>query len=372
MKQNSLTGSKGVYSTEGFQFGDKIFTEIPLVSHRFVEDLSIKISSAHFQDTSNRSKEACSYCLRSFVNEHELSEKFQGFYNQMYPTPPSFIYCDQCKIEPYCSIQCRDIAWKKYHRVLCWTFNSQAEHPLLTLYMLAKQYGRTNLLLIARIFGMVIQYALENEPERAFEAFETFMTNPEPSLGDEQGCKLVLQAIQLWKLQEIEKNNHSNLSWVEKLKNFDESKLITLSNWQLFQGMILRNVQCIRPVSDFSVFVETASNDLQKLIFASNSISSFDQFIQTYQQMLESLTICGGSGLFTLANSMNHSCNPNVVIMSPFPNYQIQVVAIQDISPGDELTFSYIDETQPFEVRQKILLEKYLFKCNCSKCQAKK
>jgi SET domain-containing protein len=66
---------------------------------------------------------------------------------------------------------------------------------------------------------------------------------------------------------------------------------------------------------------------------------------------------------------MNHSCDPNTVITSPFNDYRIKAIALRHIEKGEELCFSYIDETQPFHIRQKELKEKYLFACVCTKCK---
>jgi len=94
---------------------------------------------------------------------------------------------------------------------------------------------------------------------------------------------------------------------------------------------------------------------------------SFEKFLA--EEDLSSLTISGGSGLFRLGNSMNHSCCPNVVVATCFKDHRIKVIALRTISKGEQLCFSYIDETQPFCARQKELKEKYLFDCTCNKCQ---
>lgn len=87
---------------------------------------------------------------------------------------------------------------------------------------------------------------------------------------------------------------------------------------------------------------------------------------------------------------MNHSCDPNVIVVSCFNSYLIRVIAIKEIKQvyyylvndrydidynmtwicqGDELCFSYIDEEAPFEERQRQLQELYLFQCRCEKCK---
>jgi hypothetical protein len=140
--------------------------------------------------------------------------------------------------------------------------------------------------------------------------------------------------------------------------------------------MILRNTQCIRPVSDVHVYLEGHQQELGG--------KTFGEFLSQEEKFLTSLTTSGGSGLFHLGrrnfceisrnsqcfigNSMNHSCDPNVIIATCFNDHKIKVIALREIMKGEELCFSYIDETQSLEIRKKELQEKYLFQCKCRKC----
>ncbi|EFR02054.1 SET and MYND domain-containing protein 2 [Nannizzia gypsea CBS 118893] len=63
---------------------------------------------------------------------------------------------------------------------------------------------------------------------------------------------------------------------------------------------------------------------------------------------------------------MNHSCDPNAVV--GFDEGLITVKALRKIKPDEQVFISYIDNTYPFEVRQKQLAERYFFTCKCSKC----
>lgn len=86
-------------------------------------------------------------------------------------------------------------------------------------------------------------------------------------------------------------------------------------------------------------------------------------------QFMSNLTAMG-TGMFPVANCMNHSCLPNVVSMSRSTNETLDVVAIRPIQPGDELHISYIDESEPRAQRQRKLLKYYQFTCECEKCAA--
>ncbi|CCM00807.1 uncharacterized protein FIBRA_02849 [Fibroporia radiculosa] len=67
---------------------------------------------------------------------------------------------------------------------------------------------------------------------------------------------------------------------------------------------------------------------------------------------------------------VNHSCDPNVVIVFPrnpstshAEEPMMTVVAIKPILPGEEILSAYVDVTQPRELRQKELKETYNFTC---------
>ncbi|WOO84849.1 Histone-lysine N-methyltransferase ASHR1 [Vanrija pseudolonga] len=65
----------------------------------------------------------------------------------------------------------------------------------------------------------------------------------------------------------------------------------------------------------------------------------------------------------------NHSCEPNAVVVFPRGGKDMQVVAISDIRPGEEVLTSYIDVSLPYAERQKDLSERYGFDCKCSLCE---
>ncbi|CAE6406863.1 unnamed protein product [Rhizoctonia solani] len=82
-----------------------------------------------------------------------------------------------------------------------------------------------------------------------------------------------------------------------------------------------------------------------------------------------------GVALSPVAALINHSCIPNCVVVFPkaseskkAPN-EMLIIAIGKILPGEELTTSYVDLTLPTEHRQRILQERYFFKCECPNCK---
>lgn len=81
-----------------------------------------------------------------------------------------------------------------------------------------------------------------------------------------------------------------------------------------------------------------------------------------------------GTAFYALICRINHSCDPNVRVVyvnSPEFGLQATLLALRPIQPGEELVQSYIDQFQPFAVRQKALKD-YGFQCVCTKCVAER
>ncbi|CAG8569139.1 3617_t:CDS:2 [Funneliformis caledonium] len=75
-----------------------------------------------------------------------------------------------------------------------------------------------------------------------------------------------------------------------------------------------------------------------------------------------------GEGTYPIGSLFNHSCRPNAIVMY---DGAIQIIkCIQDISIGDEINISYVDVALDRATRQKLLREKYFFKCQCPRCSS--
>ena len=114
-----------------------------------------------------------------------------------------------------------------------------------------------------------------------------------------------------------------------------------------------------------------------------------------FEQESDGKIILDGTALYSYICCMNHSCDPNVMVLYYPPSYvdkslhksnpleeyaktpedKIQstrplvatVIAIKDIQSGEELLHSYVDRYMLKEERQAALVD-YGFKCECSKC----
>jgi hypothetical protein len=75
-----------------------------------------------------------------------------------------------------------------------------------------------------------------------------------------------------------------------------------------------------------------------------------------------------GTGLYRTASMCNHSCSPNIEISS-HENNRIIATSTRGIKKGEELTISYIDQSQTLKQRREELLKRYGFHCRCDKCR---
>ncbi|KDR82823.1 hypothetical protein GALMADRAFT_1348489 [Galerina marginata CBS 339.88] len=78
-----------------------------------------------------------------------------------------------------------------------------------------------------------------------------------------------------------------------------------------------------------------------------------------------------GHGVFPIASRLfNHSCLPNAAAkysLSPTQSIVMDVVALRDILPGEEICLPYLDPAL-LQAREQILELSYGFKCGCPSC----
>lgn len=68
-----------------------------------------------------------------------------------------------------------------------------------------------------------------------------------------------------------------------------------------------------------------------------------------------------------LACLANHSCQPNAFVVMDGPELSFRT--LRDISAGEEVFVSYVDNTEARDVRQAELMSRYYFKCDCTECR---
>ena len=123
--------------------------------------------------------------------------------------------------------------------------------------------------------------------------------------------------------------------------------------------------------SAFAVWVKK----VEKLPMASGDKTKMDNLIDAVYAAIEQnagpFLNNEGSGLYAKQSTINHSCEPNSAVEFPFNNHELVVNAQRDISAGEEILISYLNECElerSRHSRYKMLGENYLFNCDCMKC----
>jgi tetratricopeptide (TPR) repeat protein len=354
---NQLRG-RGVFAKRDYMKSEMVYFESPLMSHRNVSE--DKVLDVTFKD-------ACSYTMKSILDIDGLKRPFdyelKAYFQKNNIGNPVFVPCPHCKddelcAERYVSENIQKKAWNEYHQILCVGVNGST-HPYKELFEKAKAMKRTNPLFIIRMMAHMVQRAkniakddtLKIKPKsqitiEAMEPYSMFITNQEVGPLDEETVEVL-----------------------RKILGTDEyNDIVSLETYRSLNGAILRNAQALNPVSDVHMMINaTPRSKLETVLFSYNAnFKSTDQFLADHYG--QSLCI-SGTGLFLIANSTNHSCDPNLVATSATNNYMVTMIALKDIKAGEELTISYIDKDMDYRDRQAKLKEMYLFDCACDRCK---
>ncbi|KZT58763.1 hypothetical protein CALCODRAFT_494468 [Calocera cornea HHB12733] len=106
-----------------------------------------------------------------------------------------------------------------------------------------------------------------------------------------------------------------------------------------------------------------------------SSFRALTNFLSRFQTNSFSLTTPDltniGVAISPLAALISHSCLPNAVVVFPTGlgrRGALEVIALRDLQPGDEVLTSYLDVALPRAQRQKELKDRYLFDCTCMLC----
>jgi hypothetical protein len=79
-----------------------------------------------------------------------------------------------------------------------------------------------------------------------------------------------------------------------------------------------------------------------------------------------------GTGVYIFHNCCNHNCKASVITVCDRRDNIISVYSLKHLKKGEEINISYLgNQNLSFEERQKILIEKYSFVCNCELCKNK-
>eukprot|EP00980_Cylindrotheca_fusiformis_P006792 scaffold1419_cov90-Cylindrotheca_fusiformis.AAC.3 len=111
-----------------------------------------------------------------------------------------------------------------------------------------------------------------------------------------------------------------------------------------------------------------------------NALGGRSQLERGMDREIEDLVSPSISAIFRLTSHLNHSCGcPNALVLSQeFVDAHMDLVSIRDILPGEEILIRYIpccrnnnnnnNKAAATLQRQRELMAKYLFLCDCNLC----
>ncbi|XP_046386684.1 histone-lysine N-trimethyltransferase SMYD5 [Ischnura elegans] len=353
----SETKGKGMLAVKNIKNGDIIMQEKPLVCCQFSWNAAYKYL-------------ACDHCLRSLETTEENVRRLTGNPNISLPYPEccptvieSHTKCNSCGIQ-YCSKECQELAWKQYHMTLC--VGSCGENPSHPLNMLNETWKQmhyppetTSIMLLARIIATVRQ------AEDKSMAMNTFMQFCHRTENEEEEIAHKLLGEQFSSQLEILRELMGNALYSDDVHHW-----LTPQGFRSLFALVGTNGQGVAS-SPLSQWVNNVAN----LNLSADQRSTVDSFIDQLYSDIEAVSgaflDAEGSALYLLQSSCNHDCEPNAEQTFPLGDSCLVLKAKRDISQGEEVCVSYLDEcalSRSRHSRQKILRENYLFTCRCTKC----
>lgn len=95
-----------------------------------------------------------------------------------------------------------------------------------------------------------------------------------------------------------------------------------------------------------------------------------DDLLQTNAMSIGALGGVPHLALLPETARVNHACRPNTFYRFNDYTLTVDLFAVRDIAPGQEVTYSYGFHDQPFDVRNEALFTNWNFRCTCPHCSA--
>lgn len=350
---------KGLFAITNIPKGNVIFEEDPLVSCQFSWNSTCKYK-------------ACNHCIRPLETAEENMRRLTGNTTLELPFPEccgtnkeSITSCPSCGLE-YCSENCRITAFNQYHKTLCiHTRDRNNVHPIEQLDETWKQIHyppeTASIFLLVRLLARILQAPNVEEAIQETLGFCHRSVNENAELSHKfLGDKFIGQVNLLRELV------------INAVPNHGIEQFLTPDGFQSLIALIGTNGQGIA-TSPFSVWRENVTkldlNPENKEQIADLISQIYDDVYAQTGDFLDN----EGVALYTLQSSANHSCSPNAEINFRHNNFRLSLVAVKDIEPNEEICISYLGEDdldRSRHTRRKILMENYIFACECPKCIA--
>nr|XP_045614816.1 histone-lysine N-trimethyltransferase SMYD5-like isoform X1 [Procambarus clarkii] len=377
---------KGLFATRNFKSGEVIFEERPLVSCQFLWNAAYGYL-------------ACDYCMRPLETAEENACRLAQNSQLTLPYPEccdtkkdALVECPYCDAS-YCSRECRDSAWNQYHDTLCLrSFMPDRSHPLVMLQEAWKWWGLQpdtyhcqGSASQKKIRSSEVEYGqMHYPPETACIMLLARIIATVRQAADKEGATALFMQFCHRTVNEEEEIAHKLLGvefqdQLEALRLMMEKGLgapevqhwLTPEGFRSLVALVGTNGQGIG-TSPLSRWVRNC--DALEITAAERE--KLDQAVDELYVQLEKeaggFLNNEGSGLYPLQSSCNHSCDPCAMPTFPYNNFHLVMTAVKDITAGDEICVSYLDECNLNRSRHSriaILRENYLFTCRCPKCE---
>ncbi|XP_054001166.1 SET and MYND domain-containing protein 4-like [Hylaeus anthracinus] len=258
------------------------------------------------------------------------------------------IPCDYCIYAMYCSEECKILGWKKYHDMECSVYPCMMKMNFST----------------SQLFSLRLAIQAMKEASSIQELRE--------------------------ELKEVDDCNDSCTKGFSKNGIFEGDKYRSL--WGLDthkedakDRLFIRSLNASFILYILATYTNMFGNPLKKdisMLAETPDVTFIGSLILRHQQLIpcnrhgisempipEMHPLSRGSAIMPSMCFINHSCDPNIARITR-SGYMI-MSALYPIEKGEQIfdSYSQLYVYVPKAVRQKYLLEKYYFQCNCLPCQ---
>lgn len=302
--------------------------------------------------------------------------------------------CSQCRTSCYCSAACQKRAWSLFHSFECRHVWSRSDRCAL-LGRLATE-ARLDLMLLGRCVRTRAKQIGLTAAEREQTAAQrrTLEAEGAPLHSDLEDL-IGLESHYDFLTRAVESHGQQSAEAAAGKASSEATALATLSD-EAVLGMAQRltdNTQLVAIGLELGLFgprITAADADTVLLpiitAFQSNNFA-----------LTNGLLVASGAGVYPLGALLNHSCEPNCVIIyesrrkgepcdqrgpagsddagtasaSLYPDSFDHIQTIRTLRPvaaGEELTHAYIDIASVTRARRRHLAERYYFHCQCARC----
>lgn len=157
------------------------------------------------------------------------------------------------------------------------------------------------------------------------------------------------------------KHHNNKISTFKLKENFIKSIILT-SLYAVKMGKCIEDSISWLQINFYLLFMLVST-----LPYYVHSISKIESQSHMSSIIVDERVIVG-SGFYLYGSFINHSCNPNAIII--FKDNYFNLIATRDICEEEEITISYYFDYRRVSLKQrhKYLLEIYYFNCNCMEC----